>query len=413
MSEEHRELLLDMLSTHRRVEESSVDALAAHDWDTVLRMARRHRVTPLLHWRLRRERSGVPVPRTVSDALASGFAQSAIRALLVQRELLLTHRILADAGIPHVALKGAYLAFHAYPHPALRPLRDLDILVSKKTALEAYRALLAGGLTRHERLRGDPEASVEVSKHLPALRSPSGRLDVEIHTQLSNPAHSGVGRPGLVDDPHLWHRTISRDLAGASLTYLSPTDLLLHLVVHAVYDHRFGNGPLVLSDSACLLESQPIDWPLFWQRAHAGGWTRGCLLLLKMVERYFGEQPIAWPEVVQEDPASLEGMLNTASLLTLRDVTSQADVQLGSELRDRQSIGRKLGVLLRRVFPSRKRIAATYPVSLDSSWLYLWYVAEWWRQLTRRLPAYLASRQDRHVLHESQHDSQLGQWLRD
>lgn len=405
-------LLLDVLSTHRPVDVALVAGLPASEWNALLDMAHQHRLGPLLYWRLTRERRELPVPIPVRDLLATSFVQSTARALLVQRELLLVHRILDRAGVSYVALKGAYLAFHAYPHPALRPLRDLDILVPKEAALSAYEALLAGGLSRAPKHRGNLKAALASFKHLPPLRSPSGRIVVEVHSRLFDRI-STEGQPGLIDDPSLWQRTIRQSKAGESLSFPSPTDLLLHVIVHAVHEHRFDNGPLVLSDSASLLERHTIDWPLFWRMAQASGQTRACLLLLKMVERYFGEQPVSWCQAPPRAAASLDSLVQTAALLTLRDVTVRADAHLRTDLLGSQSVGDKLGVFLARVFPSRRRIAARYPVSEDSPWLYFWYLAMWWHHVTTRLPSYFASRKDRQALTESRHVSRLEQWLRD
>ncbi|MBF0394193.1 MAG: nucleotidyltransferase family protein, partial [Alphaproteobacteria bacterium] len=106
-------LLIDLVCARRP---ANID-LDGRDWDALMAMVRHHRLAPLLHWRLTREASAVPVPQAVRAQLASAFTNATLRALQVQRELLLVHRILESAGIPHVALKGAYLAHHCYPTP--------------------------------------------------------------------------------------------------------------------------------------------------------------------------------------------------------------------------------------------------------------------------------------------------------
>ena len=155
---ELRDLLLDLISTRREVEALRVSSLDEDDWGVILSMVRQHRLGPLLHWRLTREKADVPVPEDVRETLAASFKKATWRALVLQRELLMIGRTLSDAGIPWVALKGAYLAFAVYPHPALRPLRDLDVLVPRKSALSAYQALIDSGYSRLPDHPGDPEA---------------------------------------------------------------------------------------------------------------------------------------------------------------------------------------------------------------------------------------------------------------
>lgn len=159
-----QELLLELISTHRQVLASTVAELDEPDWDALLGMARQHRLGPLLHWRLTRERAELPVPQPVRDKLAKSFKAATLRSLVLQRELLQVHRILDKSGIAYAALKGAYLAFHAYPHPALRPLRDLDILVPEDRVFSAYRALIEGGVRRSiSRRSGELFGSLQAS----------------------------------------------------------------------------------------------------------------------------------------------------------------------------------------------------------------------------------------------------------
>ena len=201
-------LLLDMLSTHRQIEVGAIVALELPDWEILLRMVSQHRLGPLLHWRLTRERSNLSVPEAVKAGLAASFKRATLHILAMQRELLLTHRILKKARIPHIALKGAFLAFNAYPNPALRPLRDLDILVPKDSVLHAYQVLQDGGLSRLAEHPGDPSAVAELYKHLPPLVSPSGQTCIELHLRLSNhPPHDK--QADLADDPELWLRASS------------------------------------------------------------------------------------------------------------------------------------------------------------------------------------------------------------
>ena len=108
-------------------------------------------------------------------------------------------------------------------------------------------------------------------------------------------------------------------LAGKSLPFESPTDLLLHLIVHAAHDHGFNNGPLLMSDIAFLLRRHAIDWPLFWCLAGQVRSTRACFLALRLTERYWGGQPVSWPASALPPSPIDDTLLDTVALLTLRD----------------------------------------------------------------------------------------------
>lgn len=406
--EDLQHLLLDLISTHREVDAGRASQLSKDDWEVVLSMVRQHRLDPLLHWRLTHERSDVPVPDNFRETLADSFKQAALRALMMQRELLLLVRILSKAGIPCIALKGAYLAYTVYPHPALRPLRDLDVLIAKDKALDAYQALIDGGYRRPREYSGDPQAWMSVCQHLPPLQSSSGQVMVELHTRLIVP--NGMHAMS-VDESGLWERRVERRVAGESLAHLSPTDLLLHLIFHAVYQHRFSNGPLTLSDLSCLIRGTEIDWPIFWRLADQGGWTRGCLLLLRMTQRYFGDIPIDFPESTLSALESVDALLvATCSSLMLCDSHSHADMMLVEALAGKP-LHRKLSILLGRVFPPSAQIAAFYPVSDNPLGVYFGYLSKGARLVSKRLPEFLANRRSGAFRSSARKMVELDRWL--
>ena len=405
--EELQDLLLDLISTQREVAARRVSSLEEDDWGVILSKVRQHRLGPLLQWRLSREKADVPVPEDVRDALAVSFKKATLRALVLQRELLMIGRTLGDAGIPWVALKGAYLAFAVYPHPALRPLRDLDVLVAKERALSAYQALIDSGCRRLRGHRGDPEAPTAAAKHLPPLLSASGQVTVELHVRLTPP---DCAHRWNADGAGVWGRLIERTVAGDSIPYLSPTDLLLHLTVHALYAHRFDNGPLVLTDVSYLVRGAEIDWPLIWRLADEGEWTRGCLLVLTVAQRYFGELPIDLPASASSELAGVRAHVVTCSSLMLRRLDLANDVRLAGALAERPA-RQKLSYLLSRAFPPRVRLASVYPVAADSRAIYLYYVANCVRLLTQRAPAIVASRKNAEVGQTARQLTELDRWL--
>lgn len=405
-------LLLDLISPTRAVPQSQLDELGDADWQALLAMVRQHRLGPLLHWQLGKAHAGLHLPPQAQVELSKAFRRIAVRSLALQRELLLVHRVLQRADIAHMALKGVYLAFHAYPHSALRPLRDLDILVPRAQALLAYQALLDGGLTRIDGHLGSPAAALQLSRHLPPLRSPSGKVNVELHSRLFHAPDDGKAPPDLSEDPQFWLRGSKLQLANAELCFESPTDLLLHLIVHAAYDHEFDNGPLVLSDLAFLLDRHAIDWPLFWVLATQGGYTRGCMLTLKLVQRYWGAPSIAWPEAGAGDELLTDEQLHKAALLMLRDFDARGDVYLRCNLIDRPSLRARTGFLLQRIFVPRAQIAATYAVSEHSPKVYLWYPVRWWRLLTQRLTGYRRSTKQARIHREASQLAEFREWLR-
>jgi hypothetical protein len=405
-------LLLDLLSPVRPLAQASIDVLAPPDWATLLDLAGQYRLGPLLHWQLARAHASLQLPSDVAAQLAGSHKRSTLRNLSLQRELLLLHRVLTQAGIPYVALKGAYLANHAYPQAALRPMRDLDILVPRALVLQAWQTLLDAGWLRIDLYQGTPDAAMLQNKHLPPLRSASGLAIVELHARLFDQNPDAPEPADLSESPAFWARRIKAAVAGQSLTFESPTDLLLHLIVHAVHEHQFNNGPLLLSDLAFLINTQPIDWPLFWQLAQKQGQTRGCLLALRLTQRYWDVPRISWTsELPQAAPAALEAALDMAAALMLRDLKASSYVNLHIELARSGSAGGKIQLVLRKLFPPRSRMAAAYPVTQHDWRLHFWYPVEWWRLLTLWLAAFWRSRGHSQVQQEVRQLVRLKQWI--
>lgn len=384
---------------------------SAQDWALVQGMAAQHRLEPMLHWRLGRMGPDPTIPETLRTAWADAFKRATLWSLVLQRELLLVHGVMERAGIPYLALKGAWLAFHVYPESKLRPLRDIDVLVHESDTELALRALLEAGYTGV----GQSPSSLAVQmchrKHLPPLRSPSDLINIELHYRLFDPDSEHPSDFELSLDDGFWQRRISRQLAGARMDFPSPTDQLLHLIVHAVYEHQFTNGPLLISDLGYLLQMEEIDWPAFWVRARRGGHARGAMLALGLIERYWGDLNIHWPGDMPLAGAEFAHLLDVTAQLMLRDVDASSSVRIVASMAGQASLGQRAAILLRKAFPPRFSIAAFYGMPADSPWVYFWYPVKWWFLLGKRVPEYLRSRHQHHIQAEVSLLTRVNDWL--
>ncbi len=149
-------------------------------------------------------------------------------------------------GVPYMALKGAFLSFHAYPNPALRPMRDIDILVPEPVALQTFETLLANRYARFDDIQGDATAYLALSHQLPPLISPHGKVSIELHHRISN---TQTDDAQFTIDDQFWARSVDLPIGGRLVQLESPTDLLRHLIHHAVYHHQFMSAPYSLPTS--------------------------------------------------------------------------------------------------------------------------------------------------------------------
>lgn len=384
--------------------------LSEGDWAQIINWGREHRFLPYLHYTLYKSGLLASLPTHAKETMSVAYRRSAMRALAVKADIIATHRALAESNIEHVFLKGAYLAEFSYPEPGLRPLRDIDVLVSKFNALEAYAALQAAGFTRDPQQQGKAETFVESSKHLPRLLSPFGRTALELHVQLTESKLYTDTRRHLRSQS-VMTRAQTRSLANHAIRFPTPEDLLLHLCIHAVYEHQFDNGPLILSDLHWLLVNQSIDWRQVWAEAADQGVTRGLALALALLAREWPASREGWGCDLPSRIEMVPEIVTQASNLLLRSFAARSDVSILRNLDSTPSHMRKLVHLLARAFPARNEIAKQYPVSPSSPSILLYYPVLWRRLLSERLPQLIINLRSGERQSEARSISQIDAWL--
>lgn len=307
-----RRVLLDLIGTAPVAVPPVLDAA---EWSALDRVAAQHRLQPLLH-HANRDHSGIPP--AVARRWQTAHREYAMRAMVQQAELAETAALLDRAGIPSVALKGAFLAAHAYPEAALRPMRDIDLLVPAGSVRQAFDLLLAAGHVQEGPAEMTLDEIVRIDKHMPPVIAPRGTT-IELHHRL----WERDGRMDHASPTASEEAVLARAARGTDgIGYPAPQDLLGHVIVHAVYSHRLDCGPLVLSDVAFLLRAAPIDWPAFWAGARADGWRDGARLVLELVKRYHPDAAIDFA-ADEGDPAPAE-LLDAAPDLLLQDLETRA-----------------------------------------------------------------------------------------
>jgi hypothetical protein len=290
-------------------------ALAAADWQELDRIAAMHRLQPLLH---ARHGSNPALPAAIAASWRAAHRHAAITALAQHADLVRTAGLLEAQGYTPIALKGAWLAHHAYPEAAQRPMRDLDLLVPREQVLGAFAALRGAGYAQLEAAEMSLEAIVRLDKHMPPLLSPGGTV-IELHHRLWEPDGRLEHASPVVDEAGLRARS---NTGADGIRSLAPADLLSHLIVHAVYSHRLDCGPLLLPDIAFLLRAAPADWPQFWAAARAEGWRGGARLVLELVARAYPEAPLDFtPDSGEPPPPAL---IEAAPDLLLQELARRA-----------------------------------------------------------------------------------------
>jgi hypothetical protein len=364
------DLLLGALHHERgRVNAARLVVLGAEDYQSLLTLAAKQRVQPLLYHCLKRDGLLDALPPAVVDALKNAWVRTFGHNLRLQHEFHKIAQALGAVDIPIVALKGMFVAPAVYGSLALREMDDIDILVPQNRLQDADDVLVSLG---YPRVRfSSVELDVALSHQLGRFVN-EGVASVEVHWNITIP-----GRPTTIDPVELWQHAVPVQIAGSDVLALSPEDLLLHLCFHTSYHHQFVFGLRPSCDLAFLIAryQDTLDWDLVVRRAKQWGWTRGVYLALRVAQELVGA---AVPAQVLEDLRS--GDADNDAMQAARDqiftngaIIQKVTTNLAVVLKHR-SIWRKVEALGRNVFVSRRFLAKRYGLPLNAWVLPFYYV---------------------------------------
>jgi Uncharacterised nucleotidyltransferase len=201
-------------------------AARVRDWDTVIGIAERHAVLPIVHRYLSLECSGA-VPADAMTKLRTRWQFIALYNRHQTAELVRLTGLLKAAGIGAVAFKGPVLAAMAYGSIDLRQFVDLDILVRQSDLPQVAEILTAERyLSPHSRREG--LATNYFQECEDAFFSAGGMGAVDAHWRITPRSF----RFAPAEDT-FWHRARAVELESGTVNAIAPEDLLLYICVHA------------------------------------------------------------------------------------------------------------------------------------------------------------------------------------
>ena len=294
-------------------------------WRMLDAMAEQHRLQPFLHYRA--EQGAIPQPpATIRKAWRRAYHENGVAILAQRRALLQAVQSLGASGIGAVALKGSALAWTVWPEPALRVMRDIDLLVAQEDAGKAYACLIDAGWEGPVLDTDQTAHFAACQTHFPPLRSPD-RVWCELHAHVwLRPAVPGMPMPMSCDAQMLAHARYEERL-GAAVP--GTQDMLAHLVVHAACAHLLNVGPGALVDIDTWCARKRVDWPAFWRQAEASGYARPAALVFALVDRW------RRPGFLDGTGCAIrvdEALLDASELLLVQDLDTRKDVSALSSL---------------------------------------------------------------------------------
>ncbi len=230
------------------------------DWELVLTCAGYHRLGPLLREGLKR--SPIEAPSFVATRLEKGFHVELARAVVRLHHVEALEAASVRSGRPLCLLKGAAFAGSLYPNPASRPMADVDVLVHPNELAAWESDVEALGFRHHDS-----------SDHASCFRHRHTGVFLELHRSLTScNDYLGIDTASLLE----------RSLPSGALLTLSPEDHLMHLCLHASFQHGFRQAAVNACDAHRLVAHPELDSERFLERsntARLAPWVYGGLCL--------------------------------------------------------------------------------------------------------------------------------------
>jgi hypothetical protein len=219
-------------------------------WDAFLHEATHHRLLPIAYWTFKRHQ--VVIPRKVNLILAGAYLQQACLAKAQNAAMNEILRAFTELGIDALVLKGGVLAHLIYPEPGLRPMEDIDILVSPDQLGKAHEVLSSKGYsaplekTRYDRLQHQmPIAHRKVAGHI---------VCIELHRELFNRILNCT-----MDFSHLERPFAQIQIDGVNVNHLGEAELLW-MQYRGLRKLAEPLRQIQLIDIALLAERMPDHW---------------------------------------------------------------------------------------------------------------------------------------------------------
>jgi hypothetical protein len=229
-------------------------AVARLEWDRFLAWVRLNQIAPLVARNLR-QAAATAVPAAVTAQLREDAAHNVRRVLMQIAEAARVMRLLAEADIRSLMIKGPALSVLAFGDPTLRQSVDIDLLVDPEMALEADRLIIQAG---YRRVSPDLELTstqYKAYRHFRcqfAYHSRTFGLALELHWRLCSNS-----RLLPLEATTLWSRPRQVRVAGTYVATLPDEELFLYLCVHGSM-HMWLRLKW-LADIAALLHKIPVD----------------------------------------------------------------------------------------------------------------------------------------------------------
>ena len=248
-SESERQLFSDLVNSNL-------------DWEYVFEQALQEGVVCFLRHHLRHVGVESGVPAWAKERATQIYYQNVRHNCSLSQEATSVLEVLGEEEVEAIVLKGIFLSEHIYHNIALRPVRDLDLLIRKKDLARADKALTGLGFIACPQARSfisDPGSS---SINSLMYQRSGGEQVIHLHWHLINSTWPLELFVRAIDMDRIWYNARACTIGTCRFLTLAPHHLLIYLSVHALC-HYF-NKLILLVDIREVMDAyqESLDWDL-------------------------------------------------------------------------------------------------------------------------------------------------------
>lgn len=235
------------------------------DWDFLSQVVSRNNLGPVFKSIL----ADRPVPSRIVEKWQQEAVITMVRNMRGRKAGLFLAKILNEANIPFVFMRGMALSALIYPDISFRPMNDIDVLIGPGDREQVKCVLEKNGLQISKQNR---------SQYVYYIHD----ILFEIHWSFLTPRRYR----SVIDDHQLIQSRRTVLVEGQPISCLSPEDELCGLVSHAFLHHNLDNL-VPLLDIALLIRKSKINWDSIAQWARETRLQYMFLFVLTWVNELF------------------------------------------------------------------------------------------------------------------------------
>ncbi len=350
MQKQLTEVLMNLIASETcgtEAKDLTKETLPDSFWESLYRASKSHDMAHIVGAAL--DKQGVNLPAEIAQKFRKQQMLAVYRYQQIQFELAEICRVLEEARIPFVPLKGAVIRSY-YPQPWMRTSCDIDVLVQEENLDRAVAALCGGLSYRAEEKRNFHDVS---------LYSPSG-IHVELHFNL----REGIESMDAVLD-RVWEHT--RSVCESEYhSEMSGEFFFFHQIAHMAYHFLSGGCGIKPFLDLCLLHRAiAVD------EAKLGELCDACNL------REFYGHALELMSFWFEDGEENDLLLQMQSYILGGGVYGTKENKV---LVHQNKKGGKIGYAFSRIFLKYSQLKRLFPILEKHKWLFpIFQVVRWFQ----------------------------------